>query len=189
MTASFASGDRETDGGPRMEGVTYAAQALTPAGPARWPADNLIAVAGHPELEPSVTGIVLRRRPHAGPVRAAVGADADQVYVLGCKVVLEQHEGRPVPAGEPGPDLAGGPGDGGSAASLGDGGHVPRRIGRNGPDPRVRDALPARTARWVPPGGSSATSSPSGGRSAGAGVRACVALAFPAARQAETRPS
>jgi hypothetical protein len=38
-------------------------------------------------------------------VRAAVGADADQVKGLGafpglrCRIVLEEHEGRPVPVG------------------------------------------------------------------------------------------
>jgi hypothetical protein len=116
-----------------------------------------MAVAGHPQLEAGVTGMVLRRRPHAGPVRAAVRADADQVeglgalLVLGCKVVLEQHQGWPVPAGEPGPDLAGRLGDQGSAAGLGDDGQVPRRLGRGGPDPKVRDALPACAARWVTP--------------------------------------
>ena len=39
MAASFASRDRQTDGGPGMEGVTYAALALKPAGPAGRPAD------------------------------------------------------------------------------------------------------------------------------------------------------
>jgi hypothetical protein len=59
--------------GPANGGVNEAALALPPAGPAGRAAEDLIAVAGHPEPGPGVTGIVLRRRPHAGPVRAAVG--------------------------------------------------------------------------------------------------------------------
>ena len=51
---------------------------------------------------PDVTGIHFRGRPYAGPVRAAVGADADQIKCLralpafGRGVVLKQHEVRPV---------------------------------------------------------------------------------------------
>jgi len=41
------------------------------------PADDLVPVSGHPEFQSGVTGIVLRGRPHPGPVRAAVSADAD----------------------------------------------------------------------------------------------------------------
>jgi hypothetical protein len=42
-----------------------------------------------------MTGILLLGRPYAGPARAAIGADADQVeglrpfLVLGCQVMLE----------------------------------------------------------------------------------------------------
>jgi hypothetical protein len=48
-----------------------------------------------------VAGILLRGRPDAQPVRAAVGADPDQVQGLyafaglGCQVMLEQHERGP----------------------------------------------------------------------------------------------
>jgi hypothetical protein len=96
--------------------------------------------------------------------------------------VLEPHEVRPVPAGEPGPDLAGRLGDQGSATRLGDDGQMPGRIGRSGPDPKVRDAFPARRARRERQDGSLAASSASGGRSrAEAGGRACITLAFPGA--------
>src|SRR5260370_10787998 len=52
-------------------------------------------VSGHQEPQPSVTGVLLRGRPHARPVRAAVGADADQIESLdafaglGCREPLE----------------------------------------------------------------------------------------------------
>src|SRR5512140_3285181 len=37
---------------------------------ARGPADDPVPVGGHPQLQPSVTGIVLRGRPDPRPVRA-----------------------------------------------------------------------------------------------------------------------
>src|SRR5271165_5844708 len=64
--------------------------------------------------------VVFRGRPHAGPVRAAIGAGTDQIQglhalaELGREVMLEQHDGGPVPAGELGPDEPGGLGDGGA---------------------------------------------------------------------------
>jgi hypothetical protein len=60
-----------------------------------------------------VTGMLLRGRPDAGPVRAAISAKADQVedlrslVELGRQVVLEQHDRRPVPAGKLSPDMPG----------------------------------------------------------------------------------
>ena len=60
---------------------------------------------------------------------AALGLSGDPFHDRSTTEVLEQHEGRPVPAGEPGPDLAGRLGDQGSAGRLGDDGQVPRSIG------------------------------------------------------------
>jgi len=63
-------------------------------------------------------------------VRAAISAEADQVEGLralgefGRQVVLEQHDRRPVSAGELGPDMRGRFGDGGCRAGLGDHGQV-----------------------------------------------------------------
>jgi hypothetical protein len=59
---------------------------------------DLVPVSGHPQFQPGVTGILLRGRPHAQPVGAAVGAETDQVEGLstftglGCRVMLEEHE-------------------------------------------------------------------------------------------------
>ena len=77
---------------------------VRPIEPARGPADDLVPVPGHPPFQPGVTRVLLRGRPYAGPVRAPVSADADQVQGLhalagpGRGVVLEQHEAAPVPA-------------------------------------------------------------------------------------------
>ena len=56
--------------------------ALAPVERARGPVNDLVPVSGHPQLLPGMTGIVRRGRPHAGPVRAPVSADADQVQGL-----------------------------------------------------------------------------------------------------------
>ena len=86
---------------------------VTPIEPARGPADDLVPVSGHPPFQPGVTRVLLRGRPYAGPVRAPVSADADQVQGLhalaGLRrgVVLEQHEAGPVPASQAGPDPPG----------------------------------------------------------------------------------
>lgn len=55
---------------------------LEPVELTRRPADDMVSVSGHPELQPGVAGIVLRSRPDAGPVRVAIGADANQIQVL-----------------------------------------------------------------------------------------------------------
>jgi hypothetical protein len=111
----------------------------------------------HPQLETGVTGMLLCGRPDAQPVRAAVGADADQVEGLralpglGRRVMLEQHERGAVPAGELGPDLPGRLGDRGRRAGLGDDGQVAGlRTGRQ-PDPEVSNTLPACGAGRVAP--------------------------------------
>src|SRR5439155_11843782 len=94
--------------------------------PARGPADDLVPVSGHPQFQPGVTRVLLRGRPYAGPVRAPVSADADQVQGLhalagpGRGVVLEQHERGPVSARQAGPDPPGRFGDGDDAASFSD---------------------------------------------------------------------
>ena len=73
-------------------GIRGIALVLAPVEPARRLADDLVPVNRHPGLQPGVTGIFLRRRPHAQQGRAAVGADPDQVEglralrVLGCQL-------------------------------------------------------------------------------------------------------
>ena len=110
----------------------------------------------HPQFEPGMTGILLGGRPHAQPVRAAVGADADQVEGLpafpglGRRVMLEQHERGPVPAGELGPDLPGRLGDRGRRAGLGDHGQVAGLTTGRQPHPEVSNTLPGGADR-VPP--------------------------------------
>src|ERR1700750_1671914 len=137
------------------------------------PADDLVPVSRHPEFQSGVTGIVLRGRPHAGPVRAAFSADADQVEglhalaELGCKVMLEQHEVVPLPAGQHSPDAPGGLGDGGCEASLGDDGQVAGLRTRGEPHAQVHDAFLPRSPAGYRRDGSSATSASSDGRSAG----------------------
>ena len=114
-------------------------------------------VSGHPELQPRVTGMLLSSRPHAGPVRAAIGADADQVEGLhafsgfGREVVFEQHDRPPVRAGELGPDVPGGLRDGGGPAGFGDDGQVARGSGHGRPDAQVRNAFPGQAPSSVPP--------------------------------------
>ena len=83
-------------------------------------------MGGHPPFQPAMTRVLLRGRPEAGPVRAPVSADADQVQGLQAiaelrrGMVLEQHEAGPVPASQAGPDPPGRFGDGDDAARLGD---------------------------------------------------------------------
>ena len=133
-----------------------AALVLAPVEPAGWIGDDLIPVNGHPQLQPGVPGILLRRRPHAQPVRAAVSADADQVQGLGalpglgCQVMLEQHERGPVLARELGPDVPGGLGDLGCGAGLGDRGQVAGLRTCGQPHTEMSDALPGR-AGPIPP--------------------------------------
>ena len=117
-------------------------------------------VAGHPELEPGVPGMLLRDRPDPGPVRAAVSACTDQIKGLDaltefrCAMVLEQYDGTPVPASEGGPDPAGRLSNGVSEAGLGDNGQV-TGLGISGqPDAQVRSAFPIvpvyKAARSLP---------------------------------------
>jgi hypothetical protein len=68
--------------GPLGAGAGSACLVLARVEPARWLADDLVPVNRHPDFEPGVTRILLCGRPHAQPVRAAVGADADQVEGL-----------------------------------------------------------------------------------------------------------
>src|SRR2546429_298495 len=118
--------------------------------PARRPADDLVPVSGHPQFQPGVTRVLFRGRPYAGPVRAPVSADADQVQGLhalagpGRGVVLEQHEGGPVSARQAGPDPPGRFSDGGEVASLSDNSQVSRRSSRGGPDTQVPGPFPRR---------------------------------------------
>lgn len=109
----------------------------------------MVPVSGHPELQPGVTGIVLRSRPDAGPARAAIGANADQIQALpalpalpalGRRVVLQQYERWPVPAGELGPDMPGGLSDGGCETGFVTTARWP------GSGPAV-----SRTRRWATP--------------------------------------
>jgi hypothetical protein len=65
-----------------LSGGRAAVLVLAPVERARRPADDLVPVHGHPELEPGVPGIVLRGRPDPGPVRAAIGTHADQIKCL-----------------------------------------------------------------------------------------------------------
>jgi hypothetical protein len=127
-----------------------AVSAVTPIEPARGPADDLVPVSGHPQFQPGVTWVLLRGWPYAGPVRAPVSADADQVEGLhalaGLRrgIVLEQHEGGPVSASQAGPDPPRRFSDGGEAASLSDNSQVTRRSSRSGPDTQVPDPFPCQ---------------------------------------------
>lgn len=106
-----------------------------------------MSVADHPQFQPGMVGIVLLYRPDAGPVRASIGACADQVEGLpaltglGREIVLEQYDGGPVPAGEPGPDPPGGLTDRGCEAGLGDDGQVAGLSAGGQPHTQVRNAL------------------------------------------------
>ena len=66
-------------------------------------------------------------------------------------VVLEQHEGGPVPARQAGPDPPGRFSDRDDATSLGDNSQVTRRSGRSGPDTQMPDPFPRQAPRRVPP--------------------------------------
>jgi hypothetical protein len=107
-------------------------------------------------IRAGVTGILRLGRPHAQPVRAAVGADADQAEGLRAfsglwyRVMLEQHERGPVLAGELGPDLPGRVDDRGRRASLGDRGQVAGLTTGRQPHPQMSNTLPGRAGR-VPP--------------------------------------
>jgi hypothetical protein len=130
---------------------------VTPIEPARGPADDLVPVTGHPPFQPGVTRVLLRGRPDAGPVRAPVSADADQVEGLhalaGLRsgVVLEQHQGGPVSASQAGPDPPGRFSDGGEAASLSDDSQVTRRSSRSGSGTQVPGPFPRQAPRRVLP--------------------------------------
>jgi hypothetical protein len=94
-----------------------------------------------------MAGVLLRGRPDAQPVRAAVRADAAQVESLRafcglqCQVMLEQDERGPLPAGQLGPDVPGALRGLVRGACLGDHGQVAGfRTGRQ-PHPEVSDAL------------------------------------------------
>jgi hypothetical protein len=125
--------------------------------PARGLVDDPVPVYRHPQFEPGVTRIILGGRPHAQPVRATVGTDSDQVEGLralpgpGRRVMVEQHERRPVPAGELGPDLRGRLRHPGSRrAGLGDRGQVAGLRADRQPHPEVSNALPGRAGRVAP---------------------------------------
>lgn len=133
-----------------------------------------------------MTGILLRGRPHPQPLRAAVGADADQIEglrafpILGRWVVLEQHERWPVPAAELGPDLPGGLSDLGRGAGLGNHGQVAGLRSDGQPDAQASGTLPGR-AGPVAPERVVGIRSPSGGRLSGdPGVRSSITDSFPA---------
>jgi FAD binding domain len=91
------------------------------------------------------------------PMRAPVSADADQVQGLHALaelrrgMVLEQHEGGPVPANQAGPDPPGRFRDGGETASLGNNSQVTRRRSCSGPDTQVPDPFPRQAPRRVLP--------------------------------------
>jgi hypothetical protein len=140
---------------------------------ARGPADDPVPVSGHPEFQPGMTRIFRRGRPHAGPVRAAIGADPDQI------------KGSPYPRrpqaqgsaraarrrtrtyGEPGPDVPGGLGDRGCQASLGDDGQVAGL--ETGRQPRAQVRRPPRPEQ---PMGNARTARRRPARRAAAGQRA-----------------
>ena len=138
------------------QGARSAALVLARVEPARGLGDDPVAMNRHPQFEPGVPGIALCGRPHAQPVRAAVGADADQIeglrafLGLGRRVMLEQHERGAVPAGEFCPDLPGRLGDRGRRAGMGDHGQVARLRTRRQPHPEVSDTLPGRADRVAP---------------------------------------
>ena len=114
-------------------------------------------MSGHPPFQPGVTRVLLRGWPYAGPVRALVSADADQVEGLhplagpGRGVVLEQHEGGPVSASQAGPDPPGRFSDGDDAASLSDNSQVTRRSSPGGLHTQVPDPFPYQAPRRVLP--------------------------------------
>ena len=78
LAASGARGRTTSRGRHQQSAVSV----ITPIEPARGPADDLVPVSGHPPFQPGVTRVLLRSWPYAGPVRALVSADADQVEDL-----------------------------------------------------------------------------------------------------------
>jgi hypothetical protein len=119
---------------------------LTRVKRASGPVDDLMPVCRHPQFKPRMAGIVLRGRPHPGPVRAAIGTDTDQtkrlqtLTELGRRMVLKQHKRRPVSASQVRPDPPGRFSDGGDAAAgLSDNSQVTRSSGRSGPGAQVPD--------------------------------------------------
>jgi hypothetical protein len=83
-------------------------------------------------------------------VRAAVGADAGQVeglrafLGLRCRVMLKEHDGGSVPAGELGLDMRGEFSDRGRGAGLGNDGQVAGLSSRGQPYAQVSNTLPGR---------------------------------------------
>ena len=134
-----------------------AVSVVTPVEPARGPADDLVPVSGHPPFRPGVTRVLLRGRPDAGPVRAPVSADADQVRGSPCPRRTQARGGARAARGraricEPGrPDPPGRFSDGGDAASLGDSSQVTRGSSRSGPDTQVPGPFPRQAPRRVLP--------------------------------------
>jgi hypothetical protein len=90
-------------------------------------------------------------------VRAAVGADADQVEGLravpglGCRVMFEQHERGPYPRASPAQICPADSGDRGRRAGLGDHGQPAGLTTGRQPHPEVSNALPVGEADRVPP--------------------------------------
>jgi hypothetical protein len=127
-----------------------------PVEPAGGLPDDPVPVNGHPQLQTGVTGIVFWSRPYAQPVRPAVGADADLVEGLlafgGCgrRMMLEQYQRGPVPAGELGPDGPGRLGDRGRGCGLGDHGQVAGLGTGRPPHPEVSNAVRGRAGSVVP---------------------------------------
>ena len=114
-------------------------------------------MGGHPQLEPGVTGIVRRGRPHPGPVRATIGADPDQIKSfqvlteLWRWMMLEQHDGGPEPASQVGPGPPRRFSHRGDATSLSDNRQVTRRSSRSVPDTQVPDPFPREAPGRVLP--------------------------------------
>jgi hypothetical protein len=149
--------------------------------PARWLVDDPVTGGGHPEFEPGVTGIVLRGRPDPGPVWLAIGVDADE-----SRVSTPSPNSRPrwcSSSTSPGPYRSA------STARIctADSVTVPAwPVSVTAATWRGGSVAVAHTRRCATPSlatpagycqnGSSATSSPSGGRSsAEAGVRPSIA--------------
>jgi len=108
-------------------------------------------------IQPGVTGMLLRGRPDAGPAGTPVGADADQIEGLlavpgpGSGEVLEEDERGPAPAGELGPDLPGGLGDGRGRPGFGDDGQVARLRPCGQPHAQMGNTLAGHRGRGIAP--------------------------------------